>query len=284
MSAYTEKYPISAAQREMAASGIQRLIDNPPLPKPETPAVRNEKEVERQRAIGTKALADLRALACKQTGLTLEQLLEAEKNVSHSASVIPESAPPLDLALRRAKLAGMPDLYRKHVIERIPLVCKPLSYVKAFLSSGHRFLMLSGGPGTFKSGSACWAISQIDGSRYVEARALTRIHIEQREKFEELMRGPLLVLDDLGRERSDSKAAFIAAFDEIFDNAYMNSKRLIITSNVTAQQFAREPENGGYGSRVADRFKEAGVWKIIEGASQRASLRLPDREPGEDDV
>jgi hypothetical protein len=252
---------------------IQRLVENPPLRRSDDPAKRWP-ETEKANLVGPRAVLALRELACRKTGMTMEQLLEAEAKVNHGCSPIVRQDTP-GLAKSRMKIAKVPDRYVQCVADRRPIECKALEYVKDFLSSKKNFLMLTGGKGVYKSGSAAWALGQVDGGAFVHAYDLVQISIEEKEQWRRILRAPIVVLDDIGREKHDgSFGAFIDAFQKIFNGAYSDCRRLILTGNVSKLQFGLEPDKFGYGSREYDRMKEAGDWCGVAGESARGTPQL----------
>ncbi len=268
------------AQRAAAAAEIERLIANPPTHHPSDPGKRWP-ESERANLIGSKALQAIRELACKQTGLTMAQLLEAEANVSHPREFITSVPSERALARRRMMKAGVPELFIASVADKAPLECEPIKYIREFLDSRDGFRVLSGGKGTRKTGSACWALGQLDGGAFVHSRDLTRLSIEQRDKWDAINQAPLVVLDDLGTERRDDKGAFNAAVSELIDRAYSSRRRLVLTCNLTKDTF-----KAVYGEREFDRMREVGKWSVIGGVSVRqyepAKNWTEPREPGEE--
>lgn len=280
-----ERPQITDVQRSAADAAIRYAMENPRSSRP-TAAEQRADETERDKLLGAQALERLRALACKKTGLTLEQFLAEEAKATLSSPPVPKLDPPIELRRHRARLADMPERYRTCVIDREPLQCKALEAVKKFLGSRRKFLMLNGGSGTFKSGSSCWSIGQLDGSRFVYGPELVRTCIEKKDKYAGLLNARLLVFDDLAREKRDgSWNTFLGAFDELFERAYTRGTKLILTANTSWAAFAKENEAGGYGKRLADRFEEDGTWFNVPGESQRLALRdhWSDREPGADD-
>jgi hypothetical protein len=184
------------------------------------------------------------------------------------------------------KIAKVPERYTQCVVDRKPIECASLGYVKDFLSSKNNFLMLAGGKGVYKSGSAAWALGQVDGGAFVHAYDLVQVSIEDKVQWNRILRAPIVVLDDLGREKRDgSLGAFIDAFQKIFNGAYSSCRRLIMTGNVSRAEFNREPNDGGYGTREYDRLKEAGEWYGVAGESARGTPQLTAHwaEQGEDD-
>jgi hypothetical protein len=269
-----EPKPSTEAARALANGHIQALIANPPPPKP----LRTEPDDFGASLIGPKAVRQIRELACKQTGLTMEQLIEAEKNVSHPREIVPVEPNPHMLARRRMKAADAPELHIRNVGDADPIQCDAWRKVRTFLEGRKGFLVLSGGKGTQKTGSACWALGQVDSGAFLEAGAIIRLSIEQRKTWERIVGAQIVVLDDLGTEKRDGQGVFLAAFFELFNSVYSDCRRMIVTCNLTPGQFKAEPEQGGYGARVYDRLRESGMWCDIGGESVRGN-----REPGSDD-
>lgn len=276
-------------QREAAAREIQRLLEEPNRirDKPLNPSY---PETDAERAVGSSMFEQLMAVAVKQTGMTREEII-ALWGKEPPAAPAPRPAFDREQAIARARAAHMPDLYRQAVIERDPRPCHALEKVRTFLAGRARLLMLSGGPGTLKSGSACWAIGQVDGARYVDAIELVDVHLRDPERWSSLLGGHLVVLDDLGREdqRDGQRGLFLTAWTKLVINAYTKAKRLVVTSNLRWEHFSRYEDDGGYGVLTADRWKESGLWIDVPGESQRPALRKEaaakhwtDREPGEE--
>jgi hypothetical protein len=61
-------------------------------------------------------------------------------------------------------------------------------------------LVLAGGKGIFKTGSACWTLGQVDGGVFVEACDRLDIAFHDGAMFLRLRRAKFVVLDDLGAE------------------------------------------------------------------------------------
>ncbi len=274
---------IPPAHLAAADSLINHLIANPPPKRVVDPAKRWP-ETERARAIGGKALQEIRELACKRTGMTMAQLLEAEGNVHHDTSPIAVQNTP-EVARSRMKLAKVPELYTKCVVDRAPIECQALGHVRQFLGSKRNFLVLAGGKGVYKSGSAAWALGQVDAGAFVDAMHLVEISINEKERWQRILSAPLVVVDDLGTEKRDpgSLAVFMDAFQKIHNGAYSNCRRVIYTGNISKSGMNREPEDGGYGTRAYDRLKEAGDWYGIQGESVRSpSMHWAERAAGEE--
>lgn len=74
----------------------------------------------------------------------------------------------------------------------------------------------------------------------------------------------ILVLDDLGAEIINEKAPWLAIVNEIVNARYEHSLVTVLTTNKKLKEFS-----GRYGERVADRFIEAGVFKVSSSRSRR---------------
>lgn len=125
-------------------------------------------------------------------------------------------------------------------------------------------LGILGGTGIGKTVASTWAISRNDGD-YVKTRALTIAHRamfgDEATAWRKLMRSPLLVIDDLGRETDDHG---IAAVEDAIDER--QSRPTIITGNITKPQLLSR-----YGDRVASRLAESGVLVWIDDEDRRRS-------------
>ena len=279
-----EDKKLAEAARALADQHIAALIESPPLERRKVPGW---DDFEREsRAMGSKVVDELRRIACKQTGMTLEQLLEAERNTSWPREVVPVTPSPRMIARRRMKDAGVEELFIQRVADQEPIACDALKQVQAFLQTPAAFLVLSGAKGTRKTGSACWALGQVDGGAFVDVQDVVEWSIEKHPQWKRALKAPLVVFDDLGteRRRTDGEIAqFYDAFYRLFNGVYNGRRRLIITCNLTTSQFSAEPESGGYGPRLYDRLKEFGMWVDVAGDSVRAQPHWTDREPGEDD-
>ena len=255
---------------------IADLVANPPVRQrqpdgerwPETAAA----------VLGGKAEVDsFRRKLATDRGMTHEQWMEAEAAVSHPRDVVAITPSPRMIARRRMVLAEVPSRFIEAVADKEPVDCDPLQAVRAFLNGPDGFRVLSGGKGTRKTGSAAWALGQLDGGAFVESSELTRLSIEQRPKWESIISAPLVVLDDLGTERRDEKGAFNSALSELINKVYSQRRRLIITCNLSRDTF-----KAVYGEREFDRMREAGQWSTIGGQSVRAYQAPLLREPGEE--
>jgi hypothetical protein len=211
----------------------------------------------------------------KSKGYTLEQWLAMESEVHHPAEIVAISPSPRMMARRRMKDAGVPERFIAAVADKEPIDCEPWRHVRDFLNSRDSFRVLKGGKGIRKTGSACWALGQLDGGAFIEADDVIRVSIEDKPRWEKILAASLVVFDDLGTERRDDKAIFTSAFSKLLNTVYSQSRRLLITCNLSPQTFRQV-----YGEREYDRLKEAGQWSTIAGESVR---HYTEREPGADD-
>lgn len=271
-----KRKPTTDADLASAQAEIDHLVANPPPRRdPE-----KGKHVNYDAVSILKDVNGFRTKLAKDRGLTLAQWLELEAKVQHPREVIPVQPSIAAIARRRMIGAGVPDLFITAVADRKPLDCTPLTCVQEFLNCGDGFHVLSGGKGTRKTGSACWALGQLDSGKFLHSRDITRLSIEQRDKWDAICSAPLVVLDDLGTEKRDEKGAFSSAVSELIDRVYSNRRRMIITCNLDKETFAQV-----YGEREFDRLREVGKWSYIAGQSVRQydpALHL-EREPGCDD-
>jgi hypothetical protein len=145
--------------------------------------------------------------------------------------------------------------------------CDSLARVQEFLGSDMTLLVLSGGVGTRKSGSACYGLVMRAG-RYVTADDLSGLAASRDEdgvvSYRQIKKAGLLVIDDLGGEYVDDKGWFVRALNAVIDARYSACLKTILTTNLTAEQF-----KATYGERIADRIRESGRWRDIGGQSVR---------------
>lgn len=83
-----------------------------------------------------------------------------------------------------------------------------------------------------------------------------------RAEFERLFPVPLLVVDEIGAERTSLEAAL----DELVDERYARRKKLILVGNLTVEEFRDR-----YGSRVAGRTRHRG--RVVECTDQSLRVR-----------
>jgi hypothetical protein len=219
----------------------------------------------KSRAVDERTTAELarefQEMAAKATGMTVEELLAA-KVPNEPASVAPPK-PTRESVLNR----GVPELHLRNIYDRDPIECDSLARVQEFLGSDMTLLVLSGGVGTRKSGSACYGLVMRAG-RYVTADDLSGLAASRDEdgvvSYRQIKKAGLLVIDDLGGEYVDDKGWFVRALNAVIDARYSACLKTILTTNLTAEQF-----KATYGERIADRIRESGRWRDIGGQSVR---------------
>jgi hypothetical protein len=175
----------------------------------------------------------------------------------------PPDDPNGPIELRRMNQAGVPLMHRQHILH--PNDCDALQQVRRMLGdAGRPILVLSGGLGTCKTGSACWMLGQHWGGVFVKAKQLLGIAFDQPTRYAEVVRSRYVVLDDAGAEVQDDKGHWLATFTDAFDDWYGSGAKLIVTTNLERDQFARR-----YGERVIDRIRERGRFYTVPGKSVR---------------
>jgi hypothetical protein len=228
--------------------------------------VRSEQDA-RDRSDTSGLLRDIMALASKATGLSSDELAqEAERITVHERVELPPIDPRAS-GRRRMRAAGVPERFIRHVNDVDARECEALQVVREFMADPSKWcLVLAGGPGTCKTGSACWALSQVEGGQYVESVDLIAVAIEDKPRWLNLRRAPLVVLDDVGTEGADSKGAYSRYLHALANGVYGDCRKLILPLNVEPQTFKAE-----YGERLADRIREGGRWRIVKGVSVRGT-------------
>lgn len=220
-----------------------------------------EKEREADERSTAEVMRSFQELAARETKLTVEQLLAMDGGID-----APPQRPKADRETVAAR--GVPELHLKHVYDKAPIECEALTTVQEFLGSDMTLLVLSGGVGTRKSGSACWALAERAG-RYVTADDLSGLAAARDEEgivlYRQLKKAALLVIDDLGGEYVDDKGWFVRALASIVDARYAACLKTIMTTNLNAERF-----KATYGERIADRIRESGRFRDVAGLSVRA--------------
>lgn len=218
------------------------------------------------------AMTALKERAAKEAGITVE---EAEKL---GEAMLAEEARQMSPGRRRLLRAGVGERHIKHIADVPPVDCEPLQAVKEFMANESQWcLVLAGGKGTRKTGSACWALTQGEGM-FFEAPDLLGIAIENKPKFERITKARLVVIDDLGTERQDDKGVWLGTFADLWNKLYAADAKVIVTGNLFPKD-VYDPKDPTklqwpgfariYGERVADRFREGGWWRQIKGESIR---------------
>lgn len=209
------------------------------------------------------ALEIFHRMAEKATGLSRNELsaLALEPREESVRMIDPRKT-----KRRRMEQARAPELHIRNLSDNVPVECDAIQGVRTFLEARKKnILVLSGGKGTCKTGSACWALGERSDGIFVKAKHLSAIAIEDKALYLRLSRAPLIVLDELGLEHPDEKGFWLSTFIDLFDDWYSSCATVIITGNLTRTKFE------AYDERVFDRLREVGEWKNIGGASVRGA-------------
>lgn len=204
----------------------------------------------------------------KATGLTREQML-----------AMPDG-PPAEVKVDERQVAanrGVPEKHLRSIVDKVPIECDALAEVRKFLGDGKTFLVLSSVNGRYKSGSACWALTQKSGL-YLKAADLSGIVAGRDQEsittWRAARRVGLLVLDDLGADYFDEKGWFLRALNSLIDTRYEGVLKTIVTTNLDARMF-----KGRCGERIVDRIREDGSFVSLAGESIRQ--HWSERDGGE---
>ncbi len=235
-------------------------------------------------------------VAAANTGLTPEELARkaAEIDLEEASRAATPQVRELEARIMRRRMleAGVPEEHVANLalsaqgIVAAPAECDALAKVRALYAEppeGRTIVMLSGGLGVRKTGSACWLLGKGDGGVYVEADELLAVKIEDPKRYLKLKHAPLVVIDELGTEIPDEKGYWLKTFGVLFNSWYASRARVVMTSNLVAdseadsekvpvgQRMVRKPPGFRqlYGSKVWSRFEQRGKWFDIGGESVR---------------
>ena len=115
-----------------------------------------------------------------------------------------------------------------------------LGHAREFVAGKMTGLLLAGGVGSGKTHAATWA-TYVIGERYpgfIRATELERRGRYDHDLTKWIAKRGTLVIDDVGVEPMDGKGYFLSLLDEIIDQFWGSCRRLILTTNLTAKQFA----------------------------------------------
>lgn len=133
-------------------------------------------------------------------------------------------------------------------------------------------LIMFGKPGTGKTyAAACIANALIDNAVYVQMTSFPEILNATESKtdvVEKLNKSELLIIDDLGIERSSSYALEIIQF--VIDSRYKQNKPLIVTTNLSKKE-VYEQKSVEY-MRMYDRIAEMCMPIVFAGESRRKDI------------
>lgn len=150
---------------------------------------------------------------------------------------------------------------------------RALHLVKLWMPSPRPALvLLSKEPGLGKTTAAAWALARSAG-RYAAAQDLCELRSDRRGRaeFERVIRGGLLVIDELGRERDAEEAH--ETFQAIIDVRQRSARRTLILGNLGLKELVAR-----YDKRTLDRLGVLGYAQSqAEGdASGIAIVRMLD--------
>jgi hypothetical protein len=206
-------------------------------------------------------------IAARSTNKTVDELRELAAQEPAPEPYVHPSVNPRTVVRRRMVAAGVPELFIRSVGDVEPIACPVLARVQQLAAAPDgQIVVLAGGLGTRKTGSACWLLGQFDGGEYVEAHELIAIKFEDRARYLRLRHAPVVVLDEIKNkpEQHDDKGHWLSIFDSLFNGWYASCARVIITCNLTAPQF-----KATVGDRAVDRIYERGDFFKVEGTSVR---------------
>lgn len=225
--------------------------------------VRRQAPVVRERSFA-EMMQGFIDIAVNATGMSAEELRRlGEETGDALPQVDVDDKPNRDTVLTR----GVPELHLEAVYDRDPIECDALVSVCSFLKSNHSLLVLSGGVGTRKTGSACYALVCGPGV-FVTAEDLGQIALAKTEKNQEawnrVRKAQTLIIDDLGLEYLDDKGWFFKVLNGLIDHRYSSKLKSIMTTNIDSNTFKQL-----YGDRIVDRIREKGRWVNLGGISAR---------------
>lgn len=143
-------------------------------------------------------------------------------------------------------------------------------------------LLMSGGVGAGKTFlAACIANQLVDEGKYIMMVNLPSLIASMNAEYGELReyymdkigRAHLLILDDFGVERGTEYS--IEQVYEIINARYKTGKPMIITTNLTMQEFRDEPSMGK--RRIYDRVIEKCIPLLVQGESRRKEIAIQKR-------
>lgn len=205
-------------------------------------------------------LEEIIALGEKATGLKRDQLIAMAEPQTGGVVIAVNHR---KVARGRLERAGAPELHIRNIADVDPVECDALKFTRDFITGDKSVLVLSGGLGTRKTGSACYALVMRDNGVFVKARHLGKIEIHDPSLLLRLSKARTVVLDELGCETPDN-GFWLSVFNDLFDDWYSNCAKVVITCNLSREDFRKR-----YGERVYDRLKESGEWCDIGGESVR---------------
>jgi DNA replication protein DnaC len=144
-----------------------------------------------------------------------------------------------------------------------------LAHVRAWHEQTARpILVLSGPQGRGKTLCAAWVLGD-HGGRYVGVEDFVRLAAArwgaEASRFIDLASAHTLVLDDVGRESTENAERVRAALVELVDKRRGERMRTIITTNLSAKDFATTYPD----PRLTSRLSQSALWRTDTGADMR---------------
>jgi hypothetical protein len=251
---------------------------------------RREAEEAAERMMQTErdwrdAILDFQKRASAATGLTVDELLRQAEAL---AAEMPQEFVIRPNRRRWMEDAGAPPLHIENVYDREPIACDALRVIREFMADRTLgFLVLVGGKGTYKTGSACWALSRQSPGFFTKSKKLLDLAFDNKPAYQRLATARVVVFDELGWEKPDRDGHWLATFVDLFDDWYGSLAKVIFTANLGGEDeneqstVGQSTGNPGeqltaladfrrrYGERIYDRLRERGRLVEIGGQSQR---------------
>ena len=204
-----------------------------------------------------------------EAGLSDEQWAERDAAVDAKAKGEAARSREYELRERCKSLAahgaprGLLDLLESGGVEKDG---KAMSDVKAWQQSRNRIAVLSGSVGVGKTVAAVRWLANHGGLSPCFVRAGD---FEARGRYNHKFRDAWqnasgMVLDDMGAEYKDAKGNLIADLDTLVDTYAVGRGRLIITTNLTWQEFQER-----YEERISSRIVGSASWINVAGVDRR---------------
>lgn len=211
---------------------------------------------------------------------TLQLVLSrAERATTEAASSVDASRMPYGADVRRERLerSGISLCLPAGDVARIAdpagaLELPMLAHVRQWLTTPRPILVLSGLQGRGKTVAAAWAIALLGGV-YLSIEDLVRLAGARfgadAARFGSALGSAMLVLDDVGRESAEDAERVRAALVELVDKRRGDRMRTIVTTNLSARDFAKAYPD----PRLTSRLTQSAAWRTDVGPDLRRGDR-----------
>lgn len=162
--------------------------------------------------------------------------------------------------------AKIPRRYLDEVLDT-PIVTEATAEVDAFIASPKRsLLLLLGPPGTGKTCAAVQGLACAGFGCYALAAELAQAYrwLDYRQRVEAWVSARLLVVDEIGREPTDSDQRSRATVWEVIERRWADRRKTILVTNLLEAPFRQR-----YDEAAWDRIEGDGGVALITGASLR---------------